>query len=303
QNIIVGFYSKSYWTFTPTGSLTGAAYDISIYFGNNETYIISSPSSNTILAKYDGGWEAFPAGVGPGLTQLTWNSGTSTYTTKVPGLNSFSDFALTDNSNPLPVQLSSFTASVANLRNVNLTWITDHEINNKGFDIEKRKLLNSNNGNNNYSDWVKLSFIAGNGTTNQAHSYIYSDRKLNTGIYEYRLKQIDYNGGYEYYNLNNPSQIEIGKPITADISQNYPNPSNPKSKIDFQIPYSAKVSIVIYNILGEVVSTLINEVMQEGYYTAEFDGANLASGIYFYRIIADGGKEKFSKTQKLILVK
>ncbi|HJY62633.1 MAG TPA: T9SS type A sorting domain-containing protein [Ignavibacteria bacterium] len=302
-NILVGFYGKSYWKFTPAGSLSGTTYNISLYFGNNETYIISTPGSNTILARYDSGWEAFPAGIGPGLTELTWNSGTGTYITKVPGLSSFSDFALTDNSNPLPVQFLSFNAVINNQRTVHLAWVTVYETNNAGFDIERRTVINSGNGEKSYSDWKKLIFTAGNGTTNHASSYSYIDRKLNTGIYEYRLKQIDYNGSYEYFNLNNPKYVEIGKPYTAEIFQSYPNPSNPKSKIDFQIPYSAKVTIVIYNLLGEEVSTIINGYMQEGYYTAEFDGTNLASGVYFYKIIAVGEKENFSKTQKLILIK
>jgi Secretion system C-terminal sorting domain len=117
----------------------------------------------------------------------------------------------------------------------------------------------------------------------------------------YRLKQIDFNGNYEYFNL--PGVIIIQKPVEFFAGQNYPNPSNPKTKIDYQIPFDGNVSLRVYDISGKEVSVIADGFKQADYYTAEFDGSNLASGVYFYRITADGEGLKFTKTFKMILLK
>ena len=88
------------------------------------------------------------------------------------------------------------------------------------------------------------------------------------------------------------------------MSQNYPNPSNPSSKIDYQIPFSGKVNLVVYDLLGREVFKLVKDELKEaGYYTAVFNGSSLASGVYFYRITSESEGQNFSKTIKLILVK
>ena len=104
--------------------------------------------------------------------------------------------------------------------------------------------------------------------------------------------------------MNSPSDVIIGTPVAADLFQNYPNPSNPTSKVDFQIPFSSKVSLKVYDISGKEVASLLDKELEGGFYTAEFNGSNLASGVYFYRLIAASGDgNKFTKTMKLILVK
>lgn len=190
---------------------------------------------------------------------------------------------------PSPVTLISFAASVEK-NNVKLTWITEVEINNSGFEIERR-LQKAR------AEWTKISFVPGNGTTQEQRTYVFEDKKLQTGIYNYRLKQIDYNSGFEYYGLNN--DVTISAPKDFSVWQNYPNPSNPRSKIDYEIPENGKVTIKLYNLIGQEVVTLVNEVKEAGYYTAEFDGSNFASGVYFYRMISG----KFTDIKKMILVK
>ena len=302
SNTLGGNFSNSHITIVPSGgTLSNATYDLTYYFGDNETSSITSPNANTTLAKYDpASWEVFQPGIGAYLNQLTYNSGAAVYTCKVLGLADFSDFALTDLTSPLPVQISRFTGSSKN-RDVTLYWQTCRELNNKGFDVERRNVTDVKS--NTYSPWEKVVFIQGRGTTQQQQSYSYVDIKMNSGKYQYRLKQIDYNGGLEYYNLDDPGTVEIGKPIQADVSQNYPNPSNPKSKIDYQIPFDGKVSIKVYDIIGREVAVLVNEVKEPGFYTAVFDGTNLASGVYFYRIQAEDGNQKFTQTKKMLLIK
>src|SRR5688572_27574901 len=163
-------------------------------------------------------------------------------------------------------------------------WITDAELNNSGFNVERRNIHPSAN------EWQKIIFVQGSGTTNQPKGYLYEDKKLLKGTYQYRLKQIDYNGNYEYFELE--YNIIIAPPNKFNVSQNYPNPSNPKSLIDYEIPVNGKVTLVVFNIAGQEIATIVNEVKEAGYYTAEFNGSNLSSGVYFYRITADGEGQK-----------
>lgn len=192
-------------------------------------------------------------------------------------------------SSALPVTMLSFTHSV-DKNNIRLMWATEAELNNSGFDVERKEVKEG-------SHWQKIGFVYGNGTTNEPRNYIFEDKKLKTGKYSFRLKQIDYNGNFEYFLLE--AEVNITPPVNFYVSQNYPNPSNPKSKIDYQLPSDGKVIIRIYDIQGREVLVVVNEVKQAGYYTSEFDGSSLASGVYFYRIEAG----KFNDVRKMILVK
>lgn len=230
---------------------------------------------------------------------LTWRSGlyapsVGSYQTSPP----FNIIQLTgsteaiDPNLPLPVILAEFNSQVFK-NNVKLYWKTTEEINNAGFFIE-RKLISA-------SEWTTSGSVTGHGTSNTAHDYVFEDKNLNTGIYKYRLKQTDYNSNFEYFNLN--TDVTIGKPKAFSMSQNYPNPSNPVSKISFELPYDSKVSILVYDILGKEVQKLIEEDKTAGFYSVTFDGTNLASGVYFYRISTAGGPSNFIKTMKMILIK
>jgi hypothetical protein len=191
----------------------------------------------------------------------------------------------------LPVELASFAANV-DRNNVTLNWTTSSETNNQGFDIE-RTITGT-------TEWSKAGTVSGNGTTTEAKSYSFSER-LSSGNYTYRLKQIDFNGAINYHALTN--EVVVGVPSVYAISQNYPNPFNPTTKIDYELPYDGKVSILLYDISGREVAKLVNEVKTAGYYTAQFNGINLASGMYFYRINAQGGDQNFVSTKKMVLIK
>jgi TQXA domain-containing protein len=188
----------------------------------------------------------------------------------------------------LPVELSAFNAFVNN-RNVVLSWTTGAEINNSGFNIERRLAGTS--------AWNVMGNVAGNGTSNLSHSYTFVDRNVVTGKYNYRLKQLDNNGNYEYHFLNN--EVEVGAPSKFDLSQNYPNPFNPSTKINFELADAGNVSIKIFDNLGREVATLVNEYKDAGYYTIDFNASNLPSGLYYYRLDAAG----FNKTMKMTLLK
>lgn len=188
----------------------------------------------------------------------------------------------------LPVELTGFTSLVYN-RNVDLSWKTLEEVNNAGFDVERKSVSSD--------AWEKVGYVNGHGTTTTSYIYTFTDRNLASGSYNYRLKQIDFNGNYEYHYLG--SEVVIGTPTDFALSQNFPNPFNPETKINFQIPSSGFVSLKVFDNSGKEVATLVSQTMDAGFHTASFNAASLSSGVYFYKIETQG----FVKVMKMALVK
>ena len=198
---------------------------------------------------------------------------------------------LLNGDSPLPVELSSFTSSV-NLNSVKLNWSTSLEQNNSGFEIQR-----SYNDAAGPQAWKKTGFVNGAGNSGTQINYTYEDKNLSSGKYKYRLMQIDFNGGYEYFMLT--GEAVIGIPSSTELQQNYPNPFNPVTNISYRLSESGFVTLKVFDNSGREVKTLVNEYREAGYYKAVFDGSGLASGIYFYKLSADN----FNQTKKLSLVK
>lgn len=190
------------------------------------------------------------------------------------------------NNSTLPVNLANFVSSV-NGNNVELNWSTQSELNNSGFEIERK--INS--------DWKKIGFVNGSGTTNNASSYSFKDKGLQSGSHRYRLKQIDFNGNYEYHNLT--GEVIIGVPDKFTLEQNYPNPFNPNTTINYSLTNDGFVSLVVYDMLGREVTNLVQEFKPAGYYSIDFNAATLTSGIYFYKLNSNG----FTYIRKMTLIK
>ncbi len=191
----------------------------------------------------------------------------------------------------LPVELSSFIASVGN-NSVILNWKTATETNNYGFEIQRSVVSPQQSDNM----WSKIGFIEGSGTTNAPKSYSFTDKSAN-GKTSYRLKQIDRDGKFEY-----SQSVEVTASSTPNefgLEQNYPNPFNPTTAISYQLSANGFTTLKIYDAIGREVVTLVNEVKEAGTYSAQFDGAKLSSGIYFAKLSSSG------KTQirKLVLMK
>jgi len=186
----------------------------------------------------------------------------------------------------VPVELVSFSASIA-ANVVTLNWSTTTELNNHGFEIERR----SDKGN-----WRTIGFREGKGTTSEPQQYSYADKLdiVSSKLY-YRLKQIDFNGSFEYSDI---VEIEI-TPLVCSLAQNYPNPFNPNTKIKFVIAKSSLVNLKVYNVLGKEAITLVNEERPAGNYEVEFNATDLPSGVYFYQLRAGS----FIQTNKMILMK
>jgi photosystem II stability/assembly factor-like uncharacterized protein len=190
----------------------------------------------------------------------------------------------------VPVELTSFTASISG-NNVNLSWSTATETNNSGFEIERSKKLEVRS-----QMWKKIGFVIGNGTTTEPQFYTYIDGSLTPGKYFYRLKQIDYDGTFQYSKI---VEVSLLKPEEFNLEQNYPNPFNPVTIINYQLPINNFVSIKVYDVLGNEVATLINEEKPAGNYEVEFDATGLTSGVYFYQLKAGS----FTEIKKMSLLK
>lgn len=188
----------------------------------------------------------------------------------------------------IPVELTSFTAGV-NGNNVTLSWTTATEKNNYGFEIERR---------DENSLFTKIGFINGTGTTTEECVYSYEDNLTVSGKYYYRLKQVDFNGEFEYSN-----EIEVlnSIPSTLNLCQNYPNPFNPSTVIKYEIPQSGNVTLKLYDISGMEIATLVNQEKEPGTYeyTLSATGLKLSSGVYFYKLQSNG----FTSIKKLVLMK
>lgn len=211
---------------------------------------------------------------------------------------------LIDFSEVIPVELSSFTAKIIN-DVVELNWTTSSEKNNSGFEIQRATANNS---------WERIAFITGNGTSTEINKYSFNDNlndlrssygNENVRI-KYRLKQVDYDGSFNY-----SKEVEVDlSPIPSEfaLNQNYPNPFNPSTVISYELSSESYVTLKVFDLLGREVATLINnEFKTAGKHEVEFNINNkaaainqqISSGIFFYSLTAGN----FSATKKLLLMK
>jgi hypothetical protein len=194
--------------------------------------------------------------------------------------------------NFVPVELISFSAEVVN-NEVKLNWQTATETNNSGFEILRCA--------QNDRVWRAIGFAIGYGTTTEPKSYLFTDENVNTGSYKYRLKQIDFDGSFTYSDI---VEVEVLSLNIFSLEQNYPNPFNPSTVISYRLPVNSMVTLKIYDILGNEITTLVNEEKPAGSYVVEFNiysdgGQNLVSGVYFYKLQAGD----LIQTKKMVLMK
>ena len=193
---------------------------------------------------------------------------------------------------PLPVELSTFTANV-NTNNVNLSWKTATEVNNNRFEVQREVRDQKSEVR---SQWEKIGFVQGHGNSNSPKEYSFIDKNLIGGTqFSYRLRQIDNDGKYEY---SKEIEVEV-VPKEINLLQNYPNPFNPVTEIRFTLPEAAKVTLKVYNIIGQEVASLINGIEEAGFHSVKFGGSSLPSGTYIYRLQTGG----FVQTKKMLLLK
>ena len=192
----------------------------------------------------------------------------------------------------LPVEMTSFTAK-SGYSSVKLDWKTATEINNFGFDIQRKLSINKEQA----TGWQKIGFVNGSGNSNSVKTYSFTDKNVPaSGNYLYRLKQIDKNGISKY---SQEISVDINKPVEFNLNQNYPNPFNPSTTISYSIPVDGFVSLKVFDVLGKELISLVNEVKPAGNYNVEFNAAKLCSGFYIYQLHSGN----FVQTRKMILIK
>lgn len=192
----------------------------------------------------------------------------------------------TNGGNPVPVELNSFTAT-ANNKEVILNWSTATELNNQGFEVQRKFGAN---------DFVTVGSVKGNGTTTSQNQYTFVDELVDGGKYYYRLKQIDYGGTFEYSNI---IEVEVSILDKFTLEQNYPNPFNPVTTIGYVLQDKSYTRLTLLNTLGEEIAALVNEEQDKGYHKVQLDGSKLTSGVYFYRLNA----ANYVETKKMILLR
>jgi len=187
---------------------------------------------------------------------------------------------------PVPVEITLFSGNYVNDA-VHLEWTTATETNNYGFEVQKRY---------DNSSYEKIGFVPGNGTTTNGMQYSFEDNDLLAGRIYYRLKQLDFNGDFEY---SNEIMVDVLNLTDYQLFQNYPNPFNPSTSIKYSVPAQSKIKISLYDIIGNEVSTLFEGIQQSGVYNIDLTADNLPSGVYFVSMTA----ENFSKAIKITLMK
>ncbi|MDW7681979.1 MAG: FlgD immunoglobulin-like domain containing protein [bacterium] len=191
----------------------------------------------------------------------------------------------------IPVELAAFSAKTSG-QTIKLNWTTISESNNFGFEIQRSedKIL-----------FVKRGFVEGNGTTTSPNSYQFTDSGLISHSYFYRLKQIDYDGGYQFSDV---LEVILQPPQNCVLAQNYPNPFNPETRIDYSIPHAGNVTIEIFDINGRLVRQLISQRQSAGFYQVNWHGKDqngrpVANGLYCYIFSFDNKR----LSRKMILMR
>ncbi|OQY79314.1 MAG: hypothetical protein B6D45_01000 [Ignavibacteriales bacterium UTCHB3] len=190
------------------------------------------------------------------------------------------------NSTEIPVELVSLSAE-AKGNVVQINWATATETNNYGFEIERKTAT---------SQWEKIGFVKGAGTTSERTNYQFTDKSAAMGKYLYRLKQVDHDGTTTF---SQEIEVDMALPTDYVLEQNFPNPFNPNTIIRFAIPFTGNVTLKVYNALGETVKTLIDETKEAGYYEVPFNAADLPSGLYLYELKSGN----FSSVKKMLMMK
>jgi hypothetical protein len=186
--------------------------------------------------------------------------------------------ASTNGSNPLPVELTSFSANIV-AQDILLTWSTASESGNYGFEVEQSQDSRA---------WNGIGFVAGQGTKSTPTNYSFTVTKISGGTHFFRLKQIDQDGTLEY---SGETEVNVGVPAQFELLQNYPNPFNPSTRIRYRLPQASHVSLIIYDLTGREIRRLLDESKPAGEHSIEWNGKSdggrsVAGGLYFYKIQA-----------------
>ncbi len=189
----------------------------------------------------------------------------------------------------LPVELVSFDAQLDG-QAAELRWETASETNNAGFEIQQFSTDGA-------ATWEALGWVEGHGTTLEAQTYSYRVDFLAAGTYRFRLKQIDFDGTFEY---SPEVEVAVGIPSAYHLSPAYPNPFNPETQFSLSVAQAQQVQVAVYDIMGRRVAMLYDGLIEAQTTRAMmFEAESLPSGLYLIRVLG----ERFVTSQTVTLVK
>jgi glucose/arabinose dehydrogenase len=198
---------------------------------------------------------------------------------------------------PSSTQLLSFTYCIADRGRIRLEWTTSVEAGLHGFEVQRSISEPISFGS------INNGFVAGHVSSTTPNTYFLIDSLSTEGVWLYRLKLINTDSTVRYSNamrVNIPDRDRDCAPRAFALDQNYPNPFNPTTEIRFSVDNTSQVSLQVYNLLGERVTTLFTGIAESGrYYTVSVDGARLSSGVYFYQLETNGR----TKVRKMMVLK
>ncbi|MCK4296153.1 MAG: T9SS type A sorting domain-containing protein, partial [Candidatus Marinimicrobia bacterium] len=206
----------------------------------------------------------------------------------------------------LPVELSLFTAKVEG-ENVLLSWITESEIENLGFLLERRIIWSVDADWNEIANFNTYPELKGKGSISQKTEYRFVDKNVQPGMtYEYLLADVNYEGKVEYHN-DKTLQVTVN-PDKFSLNPACPNPFNPQTTITYGIPNKSRVNLTIYDLLGREIKTIVDQEQETGYYNSiwygkDKNGKPVPSGMYLFRIIAVSDNKTFIRTKKLVFLR
>jgi photosystem II stability/assembly factor-like uncharacterized protein len=293
DNITSGLYRSSdgiNWNFLHSSLMDGSA---NIFISYGDVLYASTYNGGVLVSGNNGGtWQQFNEGF-PMNSNGTYTFIRAIYIKDGQMFASVGRYSIWNVSlNPIPVELSSFTADYINAE-VILKWQTASETNNRGFEVERQT------DSHHFPDgkWEKVGFVEGYGTTTENKFYLFADKNLQAGTHNYRLKQLDFDGSFEYSDV---IRVEVTAPGKFTLEQNYPNPFNPSTVIRYHLPFDTKVTLKVYNVLGKEIAVLVNEIKKAGIYEAEFiSNGEFSSGVYLYTLKAGN----YSDTKKFLMLK
>lgn len=276
------------------GNSGGAAAQYFLYFS---TTPVGADTSGWIQnsAQLD---NALPAPAAPGTTEQYTLTGLQPQQRhyflllSADEFNNLSGFSNLASEITVPVELVTFQAVVEE-NHIRLRWQTATESNNAGFSVQRRTGGEAH-------DWADIAFVEGHGTSSEPHAYVYLDRISTPGHYSYRLKQVDFDGAFD---LSSEAQVEVRIPQDLQLAQNYPNPfrAGMISRINYTLPVREdnRITLRVYNLLGQEVGTLIRAEQQAGYYTISWNGTfpngrRVSVGSYFL-VLETAGRRLIKK--------
>jgi hypothetical protein len=285
------------WIVKETSAGTTILGLVTLTWTATSAYTLGAPDSCDMVENITGSVDPYYA-IKEGLDGTTSSATTGSMSYPLGDITTGLYITMVGKVGAVPVELSTFTSAV-NGRNVSLNWETKTEKNSDKFVIERTKTDAAAKTLN----WESVTSVKAAVLSNSPKKYSFTDKNLQSGIYQYRLKMIDNDGSFAYSKVVG---VEVTLPKNFELSQNYPNPFNPTTKINYSLPNDSRVTLEVYNIIGERVAQLVNEEQSGGYYVVNFGTSsnNISSGIYIYKLTAvDNTGKNFSSIKKMMLLK